>query len=101
MTKFVDHPAIVFLSVLALLILAVAIGVFILRRAAPLGDEKRDDFNAVQGATFTLLALLIGFSVSMAVSLTISERTLRKLKQTRSAPSLPELTWRSLTSGIR
>ncbi|MCG7402994.1 bestrophin-like domain [Caballeronia zhejiangensis] len=68
MAAFVDHPAIVFLLVLVLLIAAAAIGVFVLRRIAPLGDEERDDLNAVQGATFTLLALLIGFSVSMAVS---------------------------------
>ncbi|WP_250532456.1 hypothetical protein [Caballeronia sp. ATUFL_F1_KS39] len=68
MAAFVDHPAIVFLLVHVLLIVAAAIGVFVLRRVAPLGDEERDDLNAVQGATFTLLALLIGFSVSMAVS---------------------------------
>ena len=52
----------------ALLIVAVAFGVFVLRRVAPLREDERDDFNAVQGATLTLLALLIGFSISMAVN---------------------------------
>lgn len=68
MAAFVDHPAILFLVLVVLLIVAVAFGVFVLRRVAPLHDDERDDFGAIQGATFTLLALLIGFSVSMAVS---------------------------------
>jgi FtsH-binding integral membrane protein len=68
MAAFVDHPAILFVVLFALLIVAVAFGVFGLRRLAPLRDDERDDFNAVQGATLTLLALLIGFSISMAVN---------------------------------
>jgi FtsH-binding integral membrane protein len=68
MAAFVDHPAILFVVLFVLLIAAVAFGIFILRRVAPLHDDERDDFNAVQGATLTLLALLIGFSISMAVS---------------------------------
>ncbi|SAK79597.1 hypothetical protein AWB79_05062 [Caballeronia hypogeia] len=68
MAAFVDHPAILFLVLFALLLVAVAFGVYVMRRFAPLRDDERDDFNAVQGATFTLLALLIGFSISMAVN---------------------------------
>jgi hypothetical protein len=37
--------------------------------------EVKDDFGIVQGATLTLLALLIGFTLSMAVDGTISART--------------------------
>ncbi|MBN3752300.1 hypothetical protein G3N95_05075 [Paraburkholderia sp. Tr-20389] len=68
MAAFVDHPAILFVALLALFIGAVAFGAFILRRVLPLPTDERDDFNVVQTSTLTLLALLIGFSLSMAVS---------------------------------
>ncbi|MDR6201441.1 bestrophin-like domain [Paraburkholderia graminis] len=68
MAAFVDHPAILFLVLFVLFIAAVAFGVFVLRRLSPLHEDERDDFSAVQGATLTLLALLIGFSISMAVN---------------------------------
>lgn len=68
MAAFVDHPAILFVVLFVLLTAAVALGVFVLRRVAPLREDERDDFNAIQGATLTLLALLIGFSISMAVN---------------------------------
>jgi hypothetical protein len=37
------------------------------RKRKPLKAEERDDFGVVQGATFTLVALLIGFTFSMAI----------------------------------
>jgi len=67
MAAFVDHPSMLFIVLLLLFIGAVAFGAFILRRALPLPDDERDDFNVVQTSTLTLLALLIGFSLSMAV----------------------------------
>ena len=67
MLAFVDHPAVLFLTLLSIFIAAVAFGAVILRRALPLPDDERDDFNIVQTSTLTLLALLIGFSLSMAV----------------------------------
>lgn len=67
MAAFVDHPAILFLVILVLLIVAVGFGALVLRRIVPLPDEDREDFKVVQGATLTLLALLIGFTLSMAV----------------------------------
>ena len=39
-----------------------------LRRRRPLKDNERDDFGVIQAATLTLLALIIGFSFSMAIS---------------------------------
>ncbi|WP_235024510.1 bestrophin-like domain [Caballeronia arvi] len=39
----------------------------VLRRARPMADDLRDDFGVVQSASLTLLALVIGFSLSMAV----------------------------------
>ncbi|GJH17492.1 hypothetical protein CBA19CS22_13140 [Caballeronia novacaledonica] len=68
MTTFVDYPAVLFVVILALLVGAVAFGIFALRRLVVLPSEDRDDFHIIQTSTLTLLALLIGFSLSMAVN---------------------------------
>ncbi|MDR5758993.1 hypothetical protein [Caballeronia sp. LZ035] len=68
MTTFVDHPALLFVALLLLLIGAVAFGAYVLRRMAVLPAEDREDFNMIQTSTLTLLALLVGFSLSMAVN---------------------------------
>src|SRR5215475_4724681 len=67
MAAFVAHPVVLFVVLLVLFIGAVAFGAYVLRRVAPLPEEDREDFNIVQTATLTLLALLVGFSLSMAV----------------------------------
>jgi hypothetical protein len=68
MTAFVDHPELLFVVLLALFIGAVAFGALVLRRFAVLPVEDREDFNIIQTSTLTLLALLVGFSLSMAVT---------------------------------
>ncbi|WP_250481067.1 hypothetical protein [Caballeronia sp. GAOx1] len=68
MTVFVDHPAVLFLVLLALFVGAVALGAFVLRRLAVLPEKDREDFVIIQTSTLTLLALLVGFSLSMAVN---------------------------------
>ncbi len=40
----------------------------LLRKTRPLSADERDDFDIIRNATLTLLALIIGFSFSMAVS---------------------------------
>jgi hypothetical protein len=40
----------------------------LLRKARPLRADERDDFELIRNASLTLLALIIGFSFSMAVS---------------------------------
>jgi len=67
MASFVGHPAVLFVVLLVLFVGAVAFGAYVLRRVATLPEDAREDFNIVQTATLTLLALLVGFSVSMAV----------------------------------
>jgi uncharacterized membrane protein len=62
-----DHAWLVFVVALAALMLAAAIGSRFARRY-PLGREMRPDFNVLQGAALTLLALIIGFSFAMASS---------------------------------
>jgi hypothetical protein len=64
---FVDHPAVLFIVLLAIFAGAAAFGAFVLRRRVVLQEEEREDFNLIQTSTLTLLALLIGFSLSMAV----------------------------------
>jgi hypothetical protein len=60
MTKLVHHPAYLFVMLIVLLSQAAALGAIGLKRAIPLSDDARDNYNVVQGATLTLLALLIG-----------------------------------------
>jgi hypothetical protein len=67
MTQLVHHPAFLFIALLALLSVAAGPGARVLHRVYPLSEDARDNYNVVQGATLTLLALLIGFSLSMAV----------------------------------
>jgi hypothetical protein len=68
MTAFVDRPAVLFVVLLALFVGAVAVGALVLRRLASLPAEDHEDFNIIQTSTLTLLALLVGFSLSMAVN---------------------------------
>ncbi len=48
--------------------LSARIGRSFLRRRYTLSEEMREEFNVIQAATLTLLALIIGFSFSMAIS---------------------------------
>lgn len=67
MRQLISHPAVLFLVMLVLLTASAALGALVLRRRKPIAADAREDFNIVQGATLTLLALLIGFTLSMAV----------------------------------
>lgn len=50
------------------MVLSVLAGVFLARKVRPVHDDERDDLGLVISASLTLLALIIGFSFSMAVS---------------------------------
>ena len=63
-----DFPLLVLVLSFVFLFLAAHIGDLLRNRVIPMREEVRDDFGVVLGATLTLLALLIGFSFSMAVS---------------------------------
>jgi len=63
-----NHPVLVLALTFLALYLAALIGAFISRRRAPLKDGEQESFNLVMTSTLTLLALLIGFSFSMAIS---------------------------------
>jgi hypothetical protein len=62
-----NRPVLLFVPLVLLMWLAAYWGAAF-RRRRPLAPEKRDDFGVVQAATLTLLALLIGFTFSMATT---------------------------------
>jgi hypothetical protein len=64
----IDNPFIVFLVALFLQWGAAYIGDLFRRTVRPVEKVEREDFDTVLTATLTLLALIIGFSFSMAVS---------------------------------
>src|SRR5439155_25497091 len=59
------YPSILFLVAAPTLWLAAQLGVWLGKRH-PLDDEVRQDFALLQGASLTLLGLIIAFSFSMA-----------------------------------
>jgi hypothetical protein len=68
MTELVHHPGYLFIVLIVLMSVGASLGTLVLHRLMPLSDEASENFNVVQGSTLTLLALLIGFTLSMAVS---------------------------------
>src|SRR5271166_1737163 len=62
-----NFPILMFLPSVLLLWLSAQFGAVLCRRR-PLKDDEREDFSVVQTATLTLLALIIGFSFSMAIT---------------------------------
>jgi hypothetical protein len=63
----INRPVLLFLPTVLLLWVAAYWGAA-LRKRRPLAAEARGDFGVVQTATLTLLALLIGFTFSMATT---------------------------------
>jgi len=68
MINIKDYPLLLFVLSFFVLWLSVRIGVFFRRRQPKLEEDTSGDFGVIIGATLTLLALIIGFSFSMAVS---------------------------------
>lgn len=63
-----ERPLVVFVFSLVVLWLSVQIGAKIGTHVRPPKEDERDDLGLVINASLTLLALIIGFSFSMAVS---------------------------------
>ena len=68
MSPILDNPFAVFAIVLVTQWGAAFVGDLLRRRIRPLKKDEREDFDTVLAASLTLLALIIGFSFSMAVS---------------------------------
>jgi hypothetical protein len=78
MTASLDNPFSVFAIALVAQVIAALVGDFIRRHARPFKQGEHHDFNIVQAASMTLLALIIGFSFSMAVSRYDQRKTLEE-----------------------
>ncbi|HEO0718067.1 TPA: hypothetical protein U5E38_002649 [Yersinia enterocolitica] len=68
MGNITDYPIILFLLSFAVLSGSAHVGQAFFRRGRDLEDNVRENFNVIQGATLTLLGLIIGFSFSMAIN---------------------------------
>ncbi|HEY2462619.1 MAG TPA: hypothetical protein VGI32_01050 [Steroidobacteraceae bacterium] len=62
-----DYPLLIFGVSFFVLWLVARLGWSVLKRRRELDSVAREDFDVIVGATLTLLALLIGFSFSMAI----------------------------------
>jgi hypothetical protein len=78
MHAHIDHPLVVFALALLAQGLAVLAGDFLRRRTHHFRQGERQDFATVQAATLTLLALITGFSFSMAVTRYDQRKTLEE-----------------------
>ncbi len=68
MIRILDSPFLVFALSFAALWLAAAAGALFMHRLLALKPEDQDDLDRLSNASLTLVALIIGFSFSMAVS---------------------------------
>ncbi len=68
MRWFVDRPLLFFVVTLVLFVGCTTAGVLARRHGHKLTSAERAEFDLVRNAMFTLLGLLIGFAIAMAVS---------------------------------
>ncbi|WP_449185424.1 bestrophin-like domain [Trinickia sp. YCB016] len=68
MNNITNYPVLVFAISLVLQWGSARIGTVLTKRRGDMGADAREDFGVIQAATLTLLALIIGFSFSMATS---------------------------------
>ena len=68
MSSILNSPFIVFIISLTAQWLAAYVGDFLRGRRRPVRKDEREDLDIVEAAVLTLLALIIGFSFSMAVT---------------------------------
>jgi hypothetical protein len=68
MADVIGRPLLFLVVSLVIMSAAAWIGVLVLRHSGAMASADREDFSVIQSATLTLLALVIGFNLSMAVS---------------------------------
>jgi hypothetical protein len=78
MQAHLDNPIVVFVLALIVQGIAAFAGDFLRKRSRTFRQGERHDFGTVQGATLTLLVLIIGFTFSMAVSRYDQRKTLEE-----------------------
>lgn len=67
MSKLLNMPVLVFVFSFIVLGISVKLGSFIARKLRPVKEDEREDLGLVTSASLTMLALIIGFTFSMAV----------------------------------
>jgi hypothetical protein len=67
MVWLIDRPVLLFLAMLALFIGCTTAGVYARLHGHKLTPAERAEFDLVRNAMFTLLGLIVGFAISMAV----------------------------------
>jgi hypothetical protein len=67
-SSILNFPVLVFACSVVVLRLFAHLGALMRTRLRGMGEDERQDFGVVIGATLTLLGLLIGFTFSMAIS---------------------------------
>lgn len=75
---FYEYAPTVFVTAFAVQCAAAYMGDFLRRRGAPIEETTRKDFGTILPAALTLLALIIGFSFSMASSRYDQRKTLEE-----------------------
>jgi hypothetical protein len=68
LSRILSFPLVVFVLTFLVLWLSVKAGAFLVRRTGPIKEGEKNDIDRLSNASLTLLALIIGFSFSMAVS---------------------------------
>ena len=68
MINVLDYPLVFFLLCLVVMWLSARTGAYLRRKRGDTDEADRHDLDLILGAALTLLALIIGFSFSMAVS---------------------------------
>ena len=94
MIRILDSPFLVFIVSLLAQWSAAYVGDVLRRTVKPVKTEARADLDTVLTATLTLLALIIGFTFSMAVSrYDLRKKAAWSVSSVRAAMSLARL-WR-------
>src|SRR6516225_7153051 len=78
MPESFDNPFVVFAIALIAQFIAALVGDFLRKQVQSFRQGERHDFNTIQAATLTLMALIIGFSFSMAVTRYDQRKTLEE-----------------------
>jgi hypothetical protein len=78
MTAYFDNPILVLAIALVAQTIAAMVGDLLRKGAHSFKQGERHDFSIIQAATLTLLALIIGFSFSMAVNRYDQRKTLEE-----------------------
>jgi len=65
--EIIRSPFLVFTIFVVVLYFAAWLGAFVFKQRRALEDDEREDFGTIWAATLTLLAVIIGFSFSIAI----------------------------------